>query len=115
MKIVPLTVSVLEVAFQESSPLVSALSQYTDAPAECAAAVVLCAPRETVQVVVPWPAVPVMSSSSIRIRKLPLVGKPLAEGTLSVVALEVIALDSVVFAPGPTRHVYDVAGVRSKG
>ena len=27
----------------------------------------------------------------------------------------VIAVETVVFAPGPTRHVYELAGVRSKG
>ena len=42
-------------------------------------------PRVTVQVVVPWPAVTVMSSSSTRIRNVPLVGKPVAEGTEIVV------------------------------
>ena len=26
-----------------------------------------------------------------------------------------MALEAVVFAPGPTRHVYELAGVRSNG
>src|SRR5690242_21218960 len=106
MKIVPLTVSVFAVAFQESSPLVSALSQYTDALAACVAATVLFAARVTVHVVVPAPAVTVMTSSSIRMRKVPLVGKPVADGTETVVWLAVIADGSDVFAPGSTWHVY---------
>jgi hypothetical protein len=55
-----------------------------------------------------------MSSSSIRMRNVPLVGKPLAEATEIVVCDELIAAASVVEAPLPTRHVYEVAGVRSK-
>jgi hypothetical protein len=44
-----------------------------------------------------------MYSSSIRIVKL-VVGKPVAELTEIVVWLDVIALLSVVVAPGPTRQ-----------
>jgi hypothetical protein len=55
-----------------------------------------------------------MSSSSILTRNVPLAGKPLAEETETVVCDAVIAAASVVEAPLPTRHVYDVAGVRSK-
>ena len=32
-----------------------------------------------------------------------------------MVCAAVIALETVVFAPGPTRQVYELAGVRSKG
>src|SRR6186713_2552665 len=56
-----------------------------------------------------------MSSSSTRMRKAPFVGKPLAEATVIVVCVAVIAPESVVLAPGPTRHVYELAGVRSNG
>jgi len=76
---------------------------------------VLFTPRVTVHVVVPCPPVTVMSSSSTRIRNVPLVGKPLAEATVIVVCVAVIAPEAVVLAPGPTRHVYELAGVRSKG
>jgi len=81
----------------------------------CVAAVVLFTPRVTVHVVVPWPPVTVMSSSSTRIRKVPFVGKPLADATVIVVCVAVIAPEPVVFAPGPTRQVYELAGVRSNG
>src|SRR6266571_1900779 len=53
MKIVPLTVSVFVVAFQESSPLGVASSQRTVWLAACDAAVVPLAPRVTVHEVVP--------------------------------------------------------------
>jgi hypothetical protein len=55
-----------------------------------------------------------MSSSSILMRNVPLAGKPLAEETVIVVCDAVIAAANVVEAPLPTRHVYEVAGVRSK-
>jgi hypothetical protein len=38
-----------------------------------------------------------------------------ADGTVIVVWAAVMVLETVVFAPGPTRHVYELAGVRSKG
>ena len=66
MKIVPVAVSVFVVAFHESSPLVPASSRATVCPDAWAAAVVPFTPRVTVHVVVPWPPVTVMSSSSIR-------------------------------------------------
>ena len=56
-----------------------------------------------------------MYSSSTLMRKVPLDGNPVAEGTVIVVCAAVIALETVVFAPGPTRQVYELAGVRSKG
>ena len=90
MKIVPLTVSVFDVAFQEISPPVLESSQYTDAPEACVVAVVPATPRTTVHVVVPWPPVTIMSSSSTRTRKAPFVGKPVADGTEIVVCVAVI-------------------------
>jgi hypothetical protein len=45
---------------------------------------------------------------------VPLVGKPLAEATVIVVWETVSAAGTVVAAPLPTRHVYEVAGVKSK-
>ena len=66
----------------------------------------------TVQVVVPKPPVTFISSSSILIRN-PLAGNPVAEATLIVVCDALIALGSVVEAPGPTRQTYELVGVRS--
>ena len=70
--------------------------------------------RVTVHVVVPKPAVTVMYSSSTRIRN-GVVGKPVAELTVTVVWDAVRAPLSVVFAPGPTRQKYELFGVRSTG
>jgi len=53
-----------------------------------------------------------MYSSSI-LTENELVGKPVAEATFSVVCEAVIAPPRVVLAPGPTRHVYELTGVRS--
>src|SRR3954454_19441088 len=113
MKIVPIVVSVFVVAFHDSSPDVWPLFQTIVCPDTCVAAVLPLAPRVTVQVVVPKPPVTFMYSSSIRIWNCE-VGKPAADGTLSVVCAAVIAAPSVVLAPGPTRQVYEVEGVRSK-
>jgi hypothetical protein len=66
----------------------------------------------TVQVVVPNPAVTVMNSSSMRSTKA-VEGKPVAEATVTVVAVAVRAPVSVVFAPWPTRQKYELDGVRS--
>jgi hypothetical protein len=57
--------------------------------------------------------VTVITSSSIRSLNWEA-GKPAAEATLTVVWLAVIAELSIVEAPGPTRQMYDVEGVRSK-
>src|SRR5438270_13852787 len=111
MKIVPVAVRVLVVAFQESSPLVPASSWLTAWLITWLAAVVLLTPRVTVHVVVPWPPVMVMSSSSILTRQVPLAGKPLAEATVIVVWEAVLADASVVEAPLPPRRVYAVTGV----
>jgi hypothetical protein len=42
------------------------------------------------------------------------VGKPAADETLTVVCDELIADVSAVDAPGPTRQMYELDGVRSK-
>ena len=108
----PLTVSVFVVAFQPISPL-GAVSHSTVWLVTWLAAAEPLTPRTTVQVVVPKPAVTVMYSLSIRMLNW-VVGKPAAELTLTVVALAVNALVSVVFAPVPTRQKYELDGVRSK-
>jgi hypothetical protein len=91
MNIVPLTVSVFVVAFQESSPVeggsqltVWSFTKLTVWLMTCVVAVLPWAPRVTVHVVVPKPAVTVMNSSSILIEN-EVVGKPVAEATVSVV------------------------------
>src|SRR3954470_24243684 len=91
INIVPVTVSVLVVAFQESSPLaggaqlgVWSFTKLTVWLMTCVVAVLLCAPRVTVHVVVPNPPVTVMYSSSILIEN-ELVGNLVAEATVSVV------------------------------
>jgi hypothetical protein len=66
----------------------------------------------TVQVVLPKPLVTRIFSSSTLIVKAEL-GKPLAEATVIVVWELVIAPVFVVFAPSPTRQMYELAGVRS--
>jgi hypothetical protein len=53
-----------------------------------------------------------MNSSSIRMLKA-VVGKPVAEATVIVVCDAVSAPLSVVSAPGPTRHLKELDGVRS--
>src|SRR5215210_828999 len=118
--IVPLTVSVFVAAFQESSPLeggsqlvVWSFTRLTVWLVRCAVAVLAWAPRVTVHVVVPKPPVTVMYSSST-LTENELVGKPVAEATVSVVWEAVIAPPRVVLAPRPTRHVYELDGVRSK-
>jgi len=45
---------------------------------------------------------------------VPLVGNPLAEATEIVVWADVMAEESVVLPPLPTRQMYEVKGVRSK-
>ena len=102
MKTVPLMVSVFVVAFQASSPL-GGVDQSTLCEMTWDAATLLLAPRVTVHVVVPKPAVTFMYSSSIRIMNA-VVGKPVAELTVIVVWVELTAPASVVFAPGPTRQ-----------
>src|SRR5436190_5305912 len=82
-------------------------------PLACAAAALPLTPRCTVQLVDPKPAVTFMYSSSIRIWNCEA-GNPLADPTVRVVCDEVIAAEMVVLAPGPTRHVYELDGVRSK-
>ena len=47
-------------------------------------------------------------------RNVPLAGKPLADETVIVVCEALLAAARVVEAPLPTRHVYELAGVRSK-
>ena len=64
--------------------------------------------------VVPNPAVTCMNSSSTRIRN-GVVGKPVAELTVTVVWAAVRAPLRVVLAPGPTRQKYELLGVRSTG
>src|SRR6266480_2320887 len=108
---VPLRVSVFVVAFQPISPL-GAVSHSTVWLLTWVAAVDPSAPRTTVQVVVPKPAVTVMNSLSIRMLNC-VEGKPVAELTLTVVALAVSALVSVVCAPVPTRQKYELDGVKS--
>src|SRR5215211_3687597 len=108
---VPLTVSIFVVAFQASSPLAGVFHSTVWA-FTCAAAVLPLMPRVTVQVVVPNPPVTLMYSSSIRIVNV-VVGKPVAEATVKVVWLAVIAPARVVLAPGPTRQKYELEGVRS--
>src|SRR5436190_4629640 len=112
MKIVPLRVGVFVVAFQPISPL-GGVSHSTVWLATWLEAVAPVTPRTTVQVVVPKPPVTVMNSLSILMLNC-VVGKPEAELTVSVVAVEVIALVSVVCAPLPTRQKYELDGVRSK-
>src|SRR6266508_3945713 len=112
MNIVPLTASVFVVAFQESSPLGVASSQITVWPAACDAAVVPFAPRVTVHVVVPKPEVTVITSSSI-LRWNCEVGKPVIDATVTVFWPLFIADDRDVEAPGPTRQMYELEGVRS--
>jgi hypothetical protein len=75
-------------------------------------AVVPLTPRVTVHVVVPKPPVTFISSSSMRIRNV-LVGKPLADATVTLVWLALIAPVIVDCAPGPTRQMYELDGVRS--
>jgi hypothetical protein len=77
----------------------------------CDAGVVPSTPRVTVHVDVPKPLVTFMSSSSILIRKV-VIGKPTGEATRSDVCEALIAPLSVEYAPGPTRHMYELAGVR---
>jgi hypothetical protein len=48
----------------------------------------------------------------MRIRNV-LVGKPLADATVTVVWLALIAPEIVDCAPAPTRQMYEVEGVRS--
>src|SRR5204863_4001099 len=106
MKIVPLIVSVFVVAFRPISSL-GGVSHSTVWLATWAAAVEPVTPRRTVQVVVPKPPVTVMNSLSIRMLNC-VVGNPVAELTVSVVAEEVIALVSVVCAPVPMRQKYEL-------
>ena len=54
-----------------------------------------------------------ITSSSILILNAVL-GKPEGEATVNVVWLAFMAPESIVSAPGPTRHMYEVAGVSSK-
>jgi hypothetical protein len=113
MRIVPFAVNVFVVAFHESSPLGVASSHNTVWDEACDAAVVPLAARVTVQVVVPYPPVTVMTSSSILILYWDT-GKPAADATFTVVCDELIADVSVVDAPGPTRQMYELDGVKSK-
>jgi hypothetical protein len=53
-----------------------------------------------------------MTSSSILILNCEA-GKPVADATDTVVEAAVSAEESVVEAPGPTRQMYELAGVRS--
>jgi hypothetical protein len=102
MNIVPLSESVFVVAFHARRPLVGVFHT-TVWEFTWAAAVLPFTPRVTVQVVVPNPPVTVIDSSSIRIVN-GVVGKPVAEATVSVVCVAFMAAVSVVFAPGPTRQ-----------
>src|SRR6187551_1733569 len=104
-------VSVFVVLFHAISPL-AAVFHSKVCPLACVVAALLLLPRVTVHVVVPNPAVTVMYSSSTRITKA-VVGKPVADATVTVVADAVRAPVSVVLAPWPTRQKYELEGVRS--
>ena len=68
------------------------------------AAIVLLAPRVTVQVVVPAPALTIIRSLSTRTVQVPLVGKPAADATFNVDCTVVVtAAVSVVVTVSPLR------------